>query len=128
MFEIQKRYSKQIKDVNNSNDEYNFADRSPSTSMITSNFDAYYGGKHHSNSHTYYWPWGIWGHYNNIPTEALCAFKCYLNSVQSCTYYFYGNGYCQVGHYNYDGYRIAGGWNDNTKYMVRKDFSKCSLN
>ena len=99
----------------------------PSESFITSFYDDYYGNKNKANSHFSNWQYGIWAHYSNIPTEAMCAFKCYIDTVEHCSFYFFGNNHCQVGHYNYRGRKISGSVNSNTKYMVRKDLSKYLL-
>ena len=48
--------------------------------MISNNFNAYYGDPAYTNSHNFRWPYGIWAHYSNIPTEAMCAFKCYADT------------------------------------------------
>lgn len=94
--------------------------------MITSNYKDYYGSKDYTNSHFSWWPYGIWGHYSNIPSETMCAFKCLVNRIESCSYYFWGNGHCQVGHYNYRGHNLYGDYDGNTKYMVRNDLSEFS--
>ena len=102
----------------------NFIGHTPEESMITSNYKDYYGSRDYSNSHFSWWPYGIWGHYSNIPSEAVCAFKCLTNRVESCSYYFWGNGHCQVGHYNHRGHNLYGDYGGSTKYMVRNDLSK----
>ena len=101
----------------------NFIGHNPPASIITSNYIDYYGNKYKT-SHFNAWGYGIWGHYSNIPTEEMCAFKCLTNRVESCTYYFWGNSHCQVGNYNYRGHNIYGSYSDTTKYKVRKDFGK----
>ena len=92
--------------------------------MISSNFVAYYGHKNYGNFDTQYWAYGIWGHYSNVPTEEMCAFRCFVDTVEHCSYYFWGHGHCQLGHYNHAGHNIYGSYSTATKYMVRNDFSK----
>ena len=89
--------------------------------MIDSKFDAYFGSKSHSKSHYIHWPYGIWAHYSNVPNEGVCAFRCYVDTVEHCSFYFWGNGHCQLGHYNYRGHKLSGSYDGDTEYRVRKD-------
>ena len=89
--------------------------------LIDSKFDAYFGSKSHSNSHYIHWPYGIWAHYSNVPNEGVCAFRCFVDTLEHCSFYFWGNGHCQLGHYNYRGHKLSGSYDGDTEYRVRKD-------
>ena len=97
----------------------------PDESFIPQKFEEYHSEYAYDNSIHYWWNYGIWGTYTDVPTEAMCAFKCYLDTVERCSYYFWGNGRCQLGHYNYRGKGFHGTFKASTlSYMVRKDLGK----
>ena len=101
-----------------------FLGRSPGSEMITDFFNDAYGKSTGENSVQKDWGYGIWAHYSNVETEEVCAFRCYILPETTCTYYFWGNSHCQLGHYNYRGHKIYGSYNTDTKYKLRKDYSK----
>ena len=85
-------------------------------------FNDAYGGGTKPNSVLYWWPYGIWAHYNDVENSEQCAFRCYIRRVESCSFYYWGSGYCQLGHFNNHPHRLVGGYDANTKYHIRKDF------
>ena len=76
-------------------------------------------------SHSSVWWYGIWAQYeiysNHLTTESLCAFACMIKWVNSCSFYFYGNGHCQIGHYDKQQWSYKGPIDMHTLYKVRTD-------
>ena len=70
------------------------------------------------------WPYGIWSYHNNVENSEQCAFRCYTRQVDNCAFYYFGSGYCHLGHFNGQWHRLVGGYDENTKYHIRKDFGK----
>ena len=98
--------------------------RGPDASFITTNFNDAYGGGSKPNSVLRWWPYGIWAHYSDVESSEQCAFRCYIRAIDNCAFYYWGSGYCHLGHFNGAWHRLVGGYNENTKYHIRKDFSK----
>ena len=99
--------------------------RTPPTSIITSNFDSYTGDN--LGNYPFLTEWfmkGIWGHYSTYyySTEAHCAIKCLSSTVYGCSFYYYGNSYCQIGNYNYGYGNHYGSISKNAVYKHRKDY------
>ena len=92
--------------------------------MITDFFNDAYGKSTQTNSVTRHWGYGIWGHYSDVESEAVCAFRCYILPDTTCSFYFWGNSHCQLGKYTHRGHNMYGSYNENTKYKLRKDYSK----
>ena len=91
--------------------------------MITDFFNDAYGKATQTNSVTRHWGYGIWGHYSDVESEAVCAFRCYILPDTTCSFYFWGNSHCQLGRYTHRGHNMYGSYNENTKYKLRKDYS-----
>ena len=98
--------------------------RGPDEAFIGTYFNDAYGGPSKPNSVLRWWPYGIWAHYNDVETSEQCAFRCYIRKVDNCAFYYWGSGYCHLGHFNGRWHKLVGGYDGNTKYHIRKDFSK----
>ena len=98
--------------------------KAPDTSFITNYFNDAYGGAAKPNSVLRWWPYGIWAHYSDVDNSEQCAFRCYIRESYSCSFYYWGSGYCHLGNFNSAGHSLVGGYDENTKYHIRKDFGK----
>ena len=118
-FHLQKKYQNKIVHRNN----ISILGRKPDTSYITTYFNDAYGGGTNPNSVLRWWPYGIWAHYSDVESSEQCAFRCYIRAIDNCAFYYWGSGYCHLGHFNGAWHRLVGGYDENTKYHIRKDFS-----
>ena len=98
--------------------------KSPPSSIISNNYYDAYGNKDKSASHYWNWKAGIYGHYSDISSEELCAWRCLVSWIERCMFYFWGNGHCQLGNYISSGNGYTGHIDSNTKYKVLNELSK----
>ena len=101
-----------------------FLGRGPDVAFIGTYFNDAYGSSAKPNSVLGWWPYGIWAHYNDVENSEQCAFRCYIRKVDSCAFYYWGSGYCHLGHFDGRWHKLVGGYDGNTKYHIRKDYGK----
>ena len=94
----------------------------PDAKIITDNFVDAIGNKHNTQfiSHSDHWYMGMYGHWSDVPTEELCAWRCLSSKLERCMFYFWGHGHCQLGNYINTGNARYGHFDVNTKYKVLK--------
>ena len=101
---------------------HNILGRSPNASIINDFFNDAYGSSARANSVLSWWPYGIWGQYDNVETEEQCAFRCYIRTVDSCAFYYWGENHCHLGHFDGTWHYLTGTYDGDTKYHIRKDY------
>ena len=99
-----------------------FLGNNPDSTIITNNFVDAIGNKDHATfvSHMDTWYMGMYGHWSDVPTEELCAWRCLSSKLERCMFYFWGHGHCQLGNYINSGNSRTGHFDANTKYKVLK--------
>ena len=99
-----------------------FLGNNPDATIITDNFVDAIGNKDHATivSHMDTWYMGMYGHWSDVPTEELCAWRCLSSKLERCMFYFWGHGHCQLGNYINSGNSRTGHFDANTKYKVLK--------
>ena len=98
---------------------------SPDSTIITDNFVDAIGDEFHATYVSYQgdWYYGMYGHWSDVPTEELCAWRCLSSWIERCMFYYWGGGYCQLGNYISSGNSKTGSFDKNTKYKVLKALS-----
>ena len=68
----------------------------------------------------------MWGYYHDSfqIKESHCAWRCRVKKAENCAFFVWHNNYCQMGNFNGRSGYYTGSFNSNTKYWLRKDYSK----
>ena len=94
------------------------------STFITNQYAPKVGDTHQDNSFMAadYWRHNIY-HYNtqsdDEDKESRCAKRCLVSHDDQCNFYFWGNGYCQLGRFNSAGNAFQGTTDDSAIFQMK---------